>query len=95
VISNIGVDTIRAHNQLLVQQIIDAVDPAAVRSPLAPETRGGTLVLHFGGQQGDIVARLKHADVHFDNRATGMRLSPHIYNNMAEINAVIASLPAH
>lgn len=39
--------------------------------------------------------RLKHADVHFDNRATGIRLSPHIYNNMAEINAVIASLLAH
>ena len=94
VISNIGVDTIRAHNQLLIQQIIDAVDPAAVRSPLAPETRGGTLVLHFGVKQGDIVARLKHADVHFDNRATGMRLSPHIYNNMAQINAVIASLAA-
>jgi kynureninase len=95
VVSNIGVDTIRAHNQQLTQQIIDAVDPAAVISPLAPETRGGTLVLHFGEQQKDIVARLKHANVHFDNRATGMRLSPHIYNSMAEINAVIARLPTH
>lgn len=95
VISDIGVDTIRAHYQLLTQQIIDAVDPAAVGSPLAPETRGGTLVLHFGDEQEDIVTRLKHAGVHFDNRATGMRLSPHIYNNMAEINAVIACLPAH
>jgi len=91
-INDIGVDVIRAHNQQLIQHMIDAVDPVTIRSPLEPATRGGTLVLHFGEQHKHITGRLERANVHFDSRATGIRLSPHLYNDMLEINTVIERL---
>jgi len=93
IISEIGVDKIRVHNQRLIQQIIDVVDPATVISPAAPEARGGTLVLHVGEHQSQIVEQLRRANIHFDRRASGIRLSPHIYNDLAEINTLKALLP--
>ena len=88
-IHRIGVETVRKHNQLLIQQLIDALEPGVVRSPLQQQSRGGTLVLNFGRHQAQVIDKLNAINVHFDSRATGMRLSPHIYNDLTEINTVI------
>ena len=54
--------------------------------------RGGTVVLQFGAQQAELGERLREAGVRFDARATGLRLSPHIYNSREEIDVVLSCL---
>jgi len=90
---NIGVETIRAHNLALTQKIIDSVDSNALVTPARPEQRGGTLVLHYPkGRQEATCSRLTQAGVGFDVRPTGIRMSPHIYNDTGEIETVIELL---
>jgi len=89
----IGIEKIRAHNLNLTQQIIDAVDANNVVTPANPEKRGGTMVLHYPAKQQDaLCSRLDQAQVGFDVRPTGIRMSPHIYNDTEQIQAVIELL---
>lgn len=88
----IGIERIHRHNQALNQRMLDALDPRRLVTPAAPEQRGGTLVLDFGADQATVAQRLQSAGVQFDVRPTGLRLSPHIYNNAAEIDQVTGCL---
>lgn len=88
-IDNISVETVREHNLAITQAVIERLDPNVVVSPQEPECRGGTLVLDFGEQQTAVARRLEKANVRFDSRATGHRLSPHIYNSANELEVVM------
>lgn len=89
-LQRIGLETIRAHNLTLTERIISAVDPSYLVTPENPEQRGGTIVLRYPDTlQENLYIRLKKAGVGFDVRPTGMRLSPHIYNDAEEIQSVI------
>ena len=88
---SIGIENIQAHNNKLSGKIASAVDDDALISPRWGD-RGGTVVLNLGARQADIAERLATARVHCDSRATGMRLSPHIYNTADEIDAVVGCL---
>lgn len=88
-IAGIGVDVIRAHNLALNQKVLDAIPAPAALTPRKPQQRGGTLVLNFGARQSDVEQRLLAAGVHFDARPTGVRMSPHIYNSLSEMDTVI------
>jgi len=89
-LQQIGIETIRAHNLVLTQQIIEAVDATCMITPTLPEQRGGTIVLHYTGTALETVcSRLQQAKVDFDMRPTGIRMSPHIYNDANEIAAVV------
>ena len=84
----IGVANIRAHNRLLTGRVIEAVGPDNVVSPSEPASRGGTLVLKFAEQEKTEKA-LMAANLKFDSRREGMRISPHIYTTEEEIEQVI------
>lgn len=89
----ISVAKIREHNLALTQQIIDAVVQDVLVTPPGAQHRGGTVVLHHREQeQKRVCARLRSAGVDFDVRPTGIRLSPHIYNDVDEIEAVVEAL---
>lgn len=90
---SVGIEKIRAHNIELTRALMDAVDPARLRTPPGPGERGGTVVVDFADRQPLVEQRLKSAGVHFDSRASGIRLSPHIYTGRAEIDTVVACLP--
>ncbi|MFM7784274.1 MAG: aminotransferase class V-fold PLP-dependent enzyme, partial [Gammaproteobacteria bacterium] len=91
-IGSIGVEAVRAHNLHLSRLLIDAVPEVAVFSPLEDTERGGTVVLQFDTGQAAAVAALRAIGVRFDDRPTGMRLSPHVYNTAEEITRVVAAL---
>jgi len=93
-INEIGVANIRQHNIALTEQIANSIDDTALKTPRTPTQRGGTLVLHFGDNQEKLIAKLNEAEVRFDSRAFGIRLSPHIYNSSAEIDTVVSVLTA-
>lgn len=89
---DIGLDTIREHNVRLTQKIVDVVSDEILQTPRNPNERGGTLVLNFGDDQQRIADRLTEEKVYFDVRPTGIRLSPHIYNSVEEIDIVLDCL---
>jgi kynureninase len=88
----IGIEPIRQHNIELTNRILEALPPAAIVTPREASARGGTLVLNFGTAQPAIEAKLRRAQVRFDTRSTGMRLSPHIYNNREQMDKVLACI---
>jgi selenocysteine lyase/cysteine desulfurase len=89
---DIGIERIRAHSLELTQTLIDSVPRKCLYTPARPASRGGTVVLDFGGQQSAAASALADAGVHFDVRRTGMRLSPHIYTSREDIETVVSCL---
>ena len=89
---DIGIERIRAHSLELTQTIVNSVPRKFLFTPARPASRGGTVVLDFGEQQAAAARALADAGVHFDERQTGMRLSPHIYTSKEEIETVISCL---
>ncbi|MEH6581881.1 MAG: aminotransferase class V-fold PLP-dependent enzyme [Halioglobus sp.] len=89
-IHTIGVENIRDHNLALTQCIIDRVPRECIVTPTEKAHRGGSLVLALPlEQQNQFERKLREASVLFDTRPTGIRISPHIYNDAAEIEVVL------
>lgn len=82
-IRRIGVERIRAHNQTLTAQFVDAL-PAAWRARVRPPPRGGTLCIDAGAALSTVTAALNGVGVRFDCRGSIVRLSFHAYNTADE-----------
>ncbi len=92
-LNEIGIDIIRDHNVQLTQLLADAVEPEHVVTPAQSHQRGGTMALSYAQDQLQALSnRLRNEGILFDLRSTGVRLSPHIYNDAAEIERVIECL---
>ena len=89
-INSIGVDMIRAQNLLHADAVIANISDQCLISPRAAALRGGTLILDFGPDQSEIAQRLQESQVHFDSRAKGIRISPHICNTTDQIEVLIS-----
>ena len=90
-VNRTGVEYIRAHNIMLGNKIIQAVSPTVLVSPPEPELRSGTLILHFSDRQTALIKRLQGQHIHFDSRAKGIRLSPHLCNTSQQIDSLLDS----
>ena len=87
-VCEIGVDTIRAHNLTMTDQIIGALDECNLISPLDYNSRSGTMIIHFGKNHDRMTNVLYDNNVYFDTRSKGIRLSPHIYNSQEQIDVL-------
>ncbi len=93
VICDIGVQTIREHNLSLTQRLVDALPSGHLVTPGVADQRGGTLVVRLDeGSRESAISRLQKRNVLFDVRPTGIRLSPHIYNDLSEMEVAIGCL---
>ena len=86
--ATIGSDKIRAHNQKLIDLLINEFE-TEVKSPTNQETRSGTVVLDFKDNQTNIMTALNNANISVDARHLGIRVSPHIYNDVDDIQQFI------
>lgn len=84
-ISEIGVGQIRRHNVELVDRLRERCG-ALVVSPSLVDHRSGTAVVDVGSRTDEVVAALGAARIRVDARSTGLRLSPHIYNTVGDID---------
>jgi kynureninase len=78
---------VRAHNLQLLAQLAQAF-PSQLLSPSSVDSSlrcSGTAILHFGDHQDAVLSRLKAANIGVDARSLGMRVSPHLYNDEADI----------
>lgn len=92
--ADIGSEQLRKCNQLLLDLIVDELDQELV-SPREADKRSGTLVLQFGEQQAQVMAALAKANISVDARSLGIRVSPHLYNDKADIQQLLAVIKAN
>lgn len=90
-IADIGVEAIRAHNLELTDHLIERCRDMVV-SPLQVERRSGTVVVDPDGRVDEMLAALRADGVRVDARATGLRISPHVYNSVADVERAAAIL---
>ncbi|GIU19158.1 aminotransferase class V-fold PLP-dependent enzyme [Shewanella sp. MBTL60-007] len=87
--AEMGSHKLREHNQWLIDVIAEQFETELV-SPRLEAKRSGTLILDFGGKQQQVLAALLRADVSVDLRSEGIRVSPHIYNDMADVERLLS-----
>lgn len=98
-ISEVGVERIRAHNQTLSQLVIEGADELGleVRSPRDQEQRGGLVRIKVPGGRAE-AERVLHAllgrDVVVDSRNDTLRVSAHFFNDEADITRLLSELKA-
>ena len=85
---NIGIETIHRHNDRLVERIRRGFDAALLASPAERERRGGTVIVDFGDNAA-ACAGLRAKGVACDYRDRGVRVSPHIYNTVADVDRLV------
>jgi len=97
IILEVGAERIRARNQELTRRIIALADEAGLEilSPRDDGRRGGLVRLRIPG--GDAAAKIVlHAlferDVVLDKRGDALRISPHFFNDEADVDAAFIEL---
>ena len=99
IITEVGVDQIRARNQELTRGLIERADDAGIEvlSPREDEKRSGLVRIRIPG--GDSEAkRVLHAlferDVVLDSRGDALRISPHFFNDESDLDRCFEELRA-
>jgi selenocysteine lyase/cysteine desulfurase len=97
IILEVGVENIRARNQELTRRIIERADGAGleVLSPRKDVLRGGLVRVRIPGGREEaerVLHELFARDVVMDSRLDTLRISPHFFNNEADIDRAFAEL---
>lgn len=80
----LGSERLRQHNQNLIELVANELGSELV-SPREKDKRSGTMILNFGHRQQLVLSALKNANISVDARSQGIRVSPHIYNDAADM----------
>lgn len=91
-LGDVGLDAISTHNRAMTQRVVDALPPSALRSPPNADDRGGTIIFSPPDLERSR-ARLEQAQIWHDVRGGGIRLSPHLYNDVDQIDRLVDLLP--
>ena len=94
VIAEAGVERIRRRQWELQDRIIAQADEAGleVRTPRAPEERGGVVNVRVGEDAERICHTLLARDVCTDHRGDGLRISPHFFNDEDDVDRCFEAL---
>lgn len=87
----LGVERIREANLAHLHTIWRHLPHEFVVSPMAASQCSGTLILDFGRQQA-VSEKLKEANIAFDQRDLGLRISPHFYTQEEETAHLIKTI---
>jgi selenocysteine lyase/cysteine desulfurase len=87
-----GISSIEDHNERLVERLVKNIDSRKfeVISPeVGEETSSIAVISHLKGKNQEIYARLRDNGYYVSLRNGRLRISPHLYNTMDEIDAVL------
>jgi selenocysteine lyase/cysteine desulfurase len=91
-----GIEQIARHDQRLVERIVDSLDGSGYRfvSPTTPGERAAIVVLSNDdpSRNREIYERLNEAGIDVALRAGNIRLSPHLYNSLEDIDRAVLVL---
>jgi selenocysteine lyase/cysteine desulfurase len=96
VMSEVGVERIRARQGELTDHVIARADEAGleVRTPRDRARRGGVVNVRVGPEAARICHALLERDVCTDFRGDGLRISPHFFNSEADVDRCFDALRA-
>jgi cysteine desulfurase/selenocysteine lyase len=92
---DVGLGTIERHNSMLLDRLIAGIDSAEwwLISRRAPSERSTMAVLESRrGSAGEAMSRLSRARIDVAERRERIRISPHLYNSIDDIDRVLAVL---
>ncbi|MCH1931101.1 aminotransferase class V-fold PLP-dependent enzyme [Shewanella sp. A25] len=92
--ARMGSEAMRRHNLQLMDLVVEQFD-SELASPRDSAKRSGTLILQFGEQQAKIMAALTESNISVDARSLGIRVSPHVYNDEADIQQLLEVIKAN
>lgn len=87
--NSIGIETNFSHNRALTEKLINIIPDKYIVCPADPKHRGGTLILNFLEKHTSVVKGLQDNQIKFDSRQQGIRISPHLYNDMSDIEMLL------
>lgn len=95
-VNQIGIDRIEAHVRELTGALKEGVrqNGFTLATPTDP-ARHGALIAIRAHDVDELVGRLKAADIITSSRDDNVRVSPHFYNNMDDINCLMDALLQH
>lgn len=99
-LGEVGVETIAAHDQRLVDLIVSELDGARrvrVLSPMSGPARSSIVVLSHADPDLNpgLHAKLRDAGVDVALRAGNLRVSPHIHNDERDVRTALAALTSY
>ena len=95
-VRGVGVDTIAAHVQTLIQRFRDGLDDigATMLTPADPERRSAMLAV-ASTDENALVSELDALGIGASCRDGNLRLSLHLYNNEADVDSCLRALQKH
>ncbi len=94
IISEVGPANTREHQQDLIDEVVSRADEVAlpVRTPRDRTARGGVVNIGVGQEAEKVCHALLERNVCTDYRGDGIRVSPHFFNNLDDIDRLFAAL---
>ncbi len=92
-VMGIGVDNIRAHRKPLIARLRDELPKRGFAPMTAPENDGPTITFAYRDAQKKLEPILKAANIKVTLGDNRMRVSPSVYNDMGDIERLLAVLP--
>jgi cysteine desulfurase / selenocysteine lyase len=90
---SIGVDRIAAHNEALAAKLMNGLLAAGIKPLTSTESQSRASIVSFETAEPErIAAELARRGVHVWGRDGRLRISPHLYNDEHDIEAVLAHL---
>ena len=91
IVQEYGSAQIEAHNQALLQRLIDGLPPDRVVSQTRPHRRGNHLLVRVCDPEKQVEI-LAHQNILCDVRNQALRFSLHLYNNENDVAALLTAL---
>jgi selenocysteine lyase/cysteine desulfurase len=94
IIREVGPANTREHQQDLIDEVVNRADQAglSVRTPRDRHARGGVVNIGVGQEAEKVCHALLERNVCTDYRGDGIRVSPHFFNNLDDIDRLFAAL---
>ena len=94
IIAEVGPANTREHQQDLIDYVVTRADEARlpVRTPRDRRARGGVVNIGVGQEAEKICYGLLERNVCTDYRGDGIRVSPHFFNNLDDVDRLFAAL---
>lgn len=86
-----GIDAVQYHNQALIERLHAQWGRDAIASHLNADARGNAVLLAVDDPASALSA-LRAADIRADSRSGAIRVSPHLYNDEADIDRLVETL---
>ena len=86
-----GVEAIHTHNQSLIDRLHEGLPEGALASELDRDRRGNAVLIRVADAE-EALEKMKSLSIRMDSREGCLRLSPHLYNTMEEMDLVLEAL---